>query len=43
MLGFVEAEEEETRNQNRKDCYIIILGLLIHYKVSNNYVNTGTL
>ena len=27
MMGFIEAEEEETRNQKGRDCYVIILGL----------------
>lgn len=39
MLGFIDAEEEETRKQKGKDVY----RSCIHYKVSNNYVKTGTL
>lgn len=27
MMGFIEAEKEETRNQKGRDSYIIILGL----------------
>lgn len=42
MLGFIDAEEEETRKQKGKDVYRSYIRP-IHYKVSNNYVKTGTL